>query len=120
MKEGIFSKSGELNISAAECPDVYRNLTSWQPFFQDVFVILVTLGVLAAVTTGYLALKPTVLVQQSLGHNQCPDQWVYRAEDAMCHPLYVSTCAPFNPEVQKGNECDIAKRCSTTWKGLCD
>ena len=120
MKEGVFSKAGELSLNSASCPDVYKNLTDWQPFFKDTLVMLVTIGVLVAMTAGYLALKPTVLIQQTLGYNQCPDQWVYRAEDSMCHPLYNSTCQPFNPDVQKGRECDIAKRCMTTWKGLCD
>lgn len=120
MKEGVFSKAGELSTNAANCPSVYKNLTDWQPFFKDALVMLVTIGVLVAVTAGYLALKPTVLIQQTLGRNQCPDQWVYRAEDSMCHPLYNTPCQPFNPEVQKGGECDIAKRCQTTWKGLCD
>jgi len=120
MKEGIFSKAGELSLNAVNCPNVYKNLTAWQPFFQDVFVILVTLGVLSAITAGYLALKPTLVLDQKFAHTQCPDQWVYRTEDKMCHPLYNTTCKPFNPEVQKGGECDIAKRCQTTWKGLCD
>jgi hypothetical protein len=120
IKEGIFSKPGELSLNAVDCPNVYKNLTDWQPFFKDVFVMLVTLGVLVAVTAGYLALKPTVVIDQTFGNNQCPDQWVYRPEDSMCHPLYSTSCAPFNPDVQRGNQCDIAKRCQTTWKGLCD
>jgi hypothetical protein len=125
IKEGIFGTGvndrGLANLSeATNCPRVFSILDSWQPFFKDVFVILVTLGVFAAITAGYFALKPTVMVEQKLGHNQCPDQWVYRAEDGMCHPLYQTTCTPFNPEVQRGNQCDIAKRCMTTWKGLCD
>ena len=121
MKEGVISKSGGLlSMNAADCPNVYKNLNDWQPFLQDMLIILVTLGVLAAVTVGYLALKPEVLIERTLGHNQCPDQWVFRDEDGMCHPLYNTPCNPFNPEVQRRNECDIAKRCMTTWKGLCD
>ena len=120
MMEGIFSKAGDLSINATNCPGVYKTLGDWQPFLKDFFVVLVTVGVLIGVTLGYLALKPGVILEQTIGHNQCPDQWVYRSEDAMCHPLYQTSCEPFNPEVQKGNECDIVKRCSTTWKGLCD
>lgn len=120
IKEGIFSKEGELSLNAASCPKVYKTLTDWQPFLKDFFVVLVTIGVLIGITVGYLALKPGVILEQTIGHNQCPDQWVYRTEDSKCHPLYQTSCAPFNPQVQKGNECDIVKRCSTTWKGLCD
>ena len=120
ISEGIFSKSGTISTSAANCPGVYSTLNSWQPFFKDMIVILVTLGTFAAVTAVYLKFRPAVLLEQTLGHNQCPDQWVFRDEDFMCHPLYRTPCAPFNPELQRGNQCDIAKRCMTTWKGLCD
>lgn len=120
IMEGIYSKAGDLSMNATNCPGVYKTLTDWQPFLKDFFVVLVTVGVLIGVTVGYLSLKPGVILDQTIGHNQCPDQWVFRLDDAMCHPLYQTSCAPFNPEVQKGNECDIAARCSTTWKGLCD
>ena len=115
---------GGLSISSwagkATCMKTYDFFDRWQPFLKDFFVVLATVGVLIGVTVGYLAMKPGVILNQTIGHNQCPDQWVYRTEDSMCHPLYQTSCAPFNPEVQKGNECDIVKRCSTTWKGLCD
>jgi len=115
---------GGLTISSwagkATCVNTYDFFDRWQPFLKDFFVILVTVGVLVGITVGYLALKPQVILNQTIGRTQCPDQWVYRMEDSMCHPLYQTPCEPFNPDVQKGNECDIAKRCSTTWKGLCD
>ena len=120
IREGLFSKSTDISINAENCPGVYTTLAAWQPFFKDMVVILVTLGTFAAVTAVYLKYRPAVILEQTLGYNQCPDQWVFRGEDSMCHPLYRTTCAPFNPELQRGNQCDIAKRCMTTWKGLCD
>ena len=102
------------------CESAFYYLSTWKPFMQDVFVILVTLGTFAAVTASYLALNPTVFLDSPIGHNQCPDQWVYRDEDSMCHPLYQTECVPFNPEVLKVDRCQIAKNCGTTWKGLCD
>ena len=102
------------------CVDTYAYLMTWKPFMQDMLVILGTLATFAVVTAFYLALKPTVFLEETLGHNQCPDQWVYRSEDSMCHPLYQTECVPFNPEVLKVDRCQIAKNCSTTWKGLCD
>lgn len=102
------------------CVDTYAYLLTWKPFMQDMLVIFGTLATFAVVTAFYLALKPTVFLEETLGRNQCPDQWVYRSEDSMCHPLYQTECVPFNPEVLKADRCQIAKNCSTTWTGLCD
>ena len=102
------------------CVDTFAYLLTWKPFIQDMLVIFGTLATFAVVTAFYLSLKPTVFLEETLGHNQCPDQWVYRDEDSMCHPLYQTECVPFNPEVLKVDRCQIAKNCGTTWKGLCD
>ena len=86
---------------------------------KDIVVVVVTLSVFALFTWGYFNLAhPTIVLTKPAGPvNQCPDLWIYK--DGECSPSYHTQCKPFNPDFYKGKECEIAKSCGTSWKGLC-
>jgi len=86
---------------------------------KDAVIILVTIGVFALFVWGYLNLaNPTIIITKPAGPvNCCPDLWIFKCGE--CHPSYHTKCKPFDPQRYKGQECDIARSCGTTWKGLC-
>lgn len=90
------------------------------PFLKDAIVVIVTIGVFALVTYTYLKLEPTiVLPRRWLGPvSPCPDRWV--DEDGECRPMYETHCNSFKPDLYRGKECEIARACGTSWKGLCN
>lgn len=91
-----------------------------QPWVKDVVIIGTTLAVLALIVTGYLALKPTLVLPPPSIISKCPARWVYNPETLECEPQGSTVCKPFNPDkVSDAEKCDIAYSCQTYWKGLC-
>jgi hypothetical protein len=120
MKEGLFGTGtnslGGPIPSPLECSPTYAFIRS---YLRDFIVIGVTLGTFAVFTYFYLkVLQPTIVYEVKGGPaGDCPDLWIY--EHGECKPTYETTCKPFDPVMQKGKECDIARACGTSWKGLC-
>jgi hypothetical protein len=93
-------------------------LENYYMLTKDAIVVVVTLGVFALVSFVYLKLRPTIILKPDMLHGTCPDRWMM--QDGECTPLYPTQCKAFNPEMYKGQECEIARSCGTSWKGLCN
>lgn len=97
------------------CDSTYKFLTM---ILKDTLVIVVTLGVFALFTYIYLVkLQPTIVMKHVESENPCPDRWSF--DGSNCNPNYETQCNPFDPLNYKGHECEIARSCGTSWKGLC-
>jgi hypothetical protein len=108
------------NPLIAKTKTFFVNLPTYY-WFKDVLVVLVTIGVFAAIAAIYLALKPTVLIPPPGIVAVCPARWVYNTTNNLCEPQYPTKCVAFNPSQFSDKEkCDIVKNCGTYWKGLCD
>ena len=92
-----------------------------QTYGKDMIIVTVTIAVFAAFVWGYFNLAhPTIVLTKPAGPvNRCPDLWIYDEEKTECRPSYHTQCKPFNPVFYEGKECEIAKSCGTSWKGLC-
>ena len=90
----------------------------YYPFWKDLLVIVVPLGVFTLFVYAYLILRPTVVLKPSIEHATCPDRWVEK--DGECIPQYPTKCQPYNPIFYQGQECEIAAACGTTFKGMCN
>jgi hypothetical protein len=95
------------------------------PYLKDLVVVIASLTVLTIVSYFYLKLIPIVVVRPGYDGGadrgfrpKCPDRWI--ENDGVCTPGYKTKCQPFKPELYKGKECEIARECGTTWKGLCN
>jgi hypothetical protein len=110
------SLSGAIPLPAPPgCDSTYKFLNV---IFKDMFVILVTLGVFSLFAYMYLIkYQPIVYMKRIKKLNPCPDLWTFDGEN--CNPTYDTQCNPFNPKNYEGHECEIAKSCGTSWKGLC-
>ena len=88
---------------------------------KDFVVIGVTIAVFAIFVWGYFNLaNPTIVLTKPAGPvNKCPDLRIYDDKKNECRPSYDTNCKPFDPDFYQGQECDIAKSCGTSWKGLC-
>lgn len=91
---------------------------NYYPLMKDLFVVIVTLGVFALFVYLYLVLRPTVVIPPNTKHSGCPDRWLEK--NGECVPMYETHCQPYIPSLYVGNECDIAKACGTTFKGICN
>ena len=90
---------------------------SYSSVSKDILVIVVTLGVSAAFLYMYFIVRPTIVLSPDAAVSGCPDRW--REINGECVPQYDTPCMPYRPELYKGQECEIAKACGTSFKGLC-
>lgn len=65
----------------------------------------------------YLIIRPTIVLSPNLEHSGCPDRWL--EVNGECVPQYETNCKAYNPLLYKGQECEIAQSCGTSFKGLC-
>ena len=96
------------------CDSTYKFLNV---VLKNLFIVGVTLGTFALFSYFYLNNQPTIVMKHTTKENPCPDLWTFDGEN--CNPTYDTQCNPFNPLNYAGHECDIAKSCGTSWKGLC-
>lgn len=90
---------------------------NYYPLIKDVFVITVTLGIFALFVYVYLIIRPTIVLSPDVKHSGCPDRWL--EVNGECVPQYPTTCKPYNPQLYAGQECEIARACGTSFKGMC-
>lgn len=88
------------------------------PLMKDIFVIMITLGIFALFVYVYLVIRPTIVLSSEGQLSGCPDRWL--EVDGECVPQYETNCKPYKPLLYQGQECEIARACGTSFKGLCN
>jgi hypothetical protein len=69
-------------------------------------------------------LNPIIIAKPDLSKmSKCPDAWIYDDSTQLCSPNYKTDCLPYNPNTPLlttyEQRCQLARRCNTTWSGLC-
>jgi hypothetical protein len=85
---------------------------------KDMIVIVVTIGIFALFVYLYLIIRPTIVLSREKSFSGCPDRWL--EVNGECVPQYETQCKPYNPLLFQGQECEIARACGTSFKGMCN